>query len=104
MFVVLSKKPGCNENEFFLKTRYFQLTNLGQQLKHLPKLLLKRLDLLITLQLLVHPAFLLSCNCPSCRVFSLKRNIPTALYFHAFISRAPPDPYYFTFLPPTHAD
>ena len=27
MFIFLSEEPGCDENEFFLKTRYFQLRN-----------------------------------------------------------------------------
>lgn len=65
MFVFQSKKPGCSENEFFLKTKYFQLINLEEQFKYLTKLLLKRLDLLITLQFLVHPGFLLCCSGPN---------------------------------------
>lgn len=64
MFVFLSKEPGCDENETFLKNRYFLLMKWEQQMESLQKPLLKRLDLLITLQLLVYPAFLLCCSCP----------------------------------------
>lgn len=49
MFVFLSKEPGCDENEFFLKTRNFQLVKGEQQMESLQKPFLKRLDLLITL-------------------------------------------------------